>query len=154
MLRRATLLLLANTWTVVHASALQAPAEHAPFARFAVSRSEPSEAPPDDDDPWRLSTELGAPAWLTFDAEQRTRYQRLGEDFRANQSGSNEQVMLRTLLRAIVRQEQFSLVTELQDSRSLGASDGEFVNTAVVNPVELLQAHVALTFDDVIDATD
>ena len=113
-----------------------------------------AQPPTDEDAPWRLGPALGAPEWLTLEGSQQWRFETLDEDFRANRSGHNQLIALRTLLKAVVRQEQFSLVAEFMDARQIGAPSKGFLSTAIVNAAELLQAHVALTFDDVFGAGD
>ena len=74
------------------------------------------------------------PDWLKLDGETRARFETLGGQFRANGSGGDQLLALRTLLRAQVQvptsavqdnhAPAFSLGIELQDSRTYLGDDG------------------------------
>jgi len=134
--------------------------EGEPAAGITLPREAPaaSESPLDsassEDGPWRLGEALGAPPWLTIEGRQRARFESLDEDFRSNRNGHNQLFAFRTLLKATVRQEEFELTGELQDSRQYGAPSKGQLGTSIVNAVELLQAYVALEFEDAFGAGD
>ncbi len=106
----------------------------------------------------------GAPVWawetlridqaipsqsVSLQLAQRTRYESLGEQFRVNQSGSADALVLRTLVHARAMPTAWLTVgAELQDSRA-PVSSNTVLNTGVVNPVELLRAYLELRHSDV-----
>lgn len=76
-------------------------------------------------------------------AEQRTRFEHLGSDYRANATGDATGLSLRTLLAAQVGRGGVRVSLELEDSRAY-ASDGAPLNTTDVDALELLQASMTL----------
>ncbi len=91
---------------------------------------------------WRAHDALGLP-WLRFGLEHRSRFEHLENDFRSSNPGDATAVSLRTLLSAELRFLSFVVGAELQDSRAW-AAEGTPLNTTIVNPVEILQAHGGL----------
>lgn len=92
--------------------------------------------------PWRVSDALGLPQWLSLDGSFRARYETLAPQYRATHTGSDQVFVTRTTLKAGIHRGEFSVVGEMIDSRAALDDDGSFLNTTVVNPVELLQAYV------------
>ena len=91
------------------------------------------------------------PDWLKLDGETRARFETLGGQFRANGSGGDQLLALRTLLRAQVQiptsaaQDNhvpaFSLGIELQDSRTYLGDDGTPLSSSYANPMDVLQLY-------------
>ncbi len=103
-------------------------------------------APAAAEAPWRLDDLLGLPEALSVSLVQRTRYEYLDDPFRPRSDAADQIVALRTLLH--VRFQPLPWLTlggELQDSRAFVHDASSFLNTGVVNPVELLQAYVELS---------
>lgn len=100
-------------------------------------------APPKADAPWRLHEALGAPAWLRFGLEYRTRFEHLQDDFRSTATGNATALSLRTLVPVELTLASAVVGAELQDSRAFASSTTP-LNTTIVNPVELLQAYGGL----------
>ena len=92
--------------------------------------------------PWRAQDALGLPAWLSLEGAFRARYETLGPQYRASHTGSDQVFVTRTTLKAGLHYGEFSLVGEMIDSRAALDDNGSFLNTTVVNPVELLQGYV------------
>lgn len=103
--------------------------------------------------PWRLSGALESPAWLRFGLEQRTRFERLKDDFRATHAGDSTGVLLRTLLDVQLVSGPFTADVELIDARAY-TTDGTPLNTTLIDPLDVLQAHGRLRAADVLAAGD
>jgi len=104
-----------------------------------------------DDEPWRADTALGTPDWFSISGEQRTRYSHLSNQFRAGLDNNDQAISLRSLLRIDLRLNQaVKLVTEFQDARAYLTDQNSAASTTVVNAAELLQAHMALSMQDVL----
>lgn len=95
-------------------------------------------------EPFRLAEHL--PPWLRLSLEVRARYELLGNDFRANAPATEHAFALRTSLPVEVRLEPLVVGVELLDAR-LSATDGTPLNTTLSNPLDVLQAWVALRGD-------
>lgn len=105
------------------------------------------------DRPWRLYEAIGAPSWLRFGLEQRTRFEHLQDDFRASSTGNSTALSLRTLLSAELRFAPVVVGAELQDSRAY-ATEKTPLNTTIVDPVEILQAYAGLRHDGLFASGD
>ena len=83
---------------------------------------------------------------ISFDwsAEHRTRYQSLSDQFRNNLDGSDQAIVLRTLIAGEAKAGIITLGGEFQDSRSYLDDEDSAVGTNVVNAAEILQAYLAL----------
>jgi len=88
------------------------------------------------------------PAVFSLSGDHRTRYERLGDQFRAGLDGDARALMLRTRVSAELDLRHFRLRAELQDSRSYLADSVAAVTTSMVNPLELLQAHIEIPLGD------
>lgn len=88
------------------------------------------------------------PAVFSLSGDHRTRYERLSDQFRDGLDGVARALMLRTRVSAELDLGSFRLRAELQDSRSHLADSVAAVTTSMVNPLELLQAHVEIPLDD------
>ena len=127
------------------------PTALAPLA--AAQSAAPSATPPRATDspassklePWRLKTALDLPAWLTLSGTQRTRFEYLDGQFRADSASktyddSDHLFALRTTLRADVRLESFLATAELMDARQYEADAGSALDTTTVDAAEFVQA--------------
>lgn len=86
-----------------------------------------------------------APAQLTVSGEARLRYETLDGQFRAGGSGSDQLLLMRTL---VLTEADFGPVDfglELQDSRTYLGDEGTPLGTSVTNPLDVLQAYVRLS---------
>ncbi len=101
---------------------------------------------PDEPRPWRASEAAGL-SWLRFGLEHRARYEHLAPDFRKEATGDASGLMLRTSLWAQARWETLVVGAELLDARAF-ATESTLLTTSVANPLELLQATVALRDTD------
>lgn len=95
--------------------------------------------------PWRAQEALGAPAWLRFGLEHRSRFENLHDDFR--QGAGSEDLrgyFTRSFLSAEVGAGRpVAVVAELEDARAW-TREGTPLNSGLVDALELLQAHVRL----------
>lgn len=89
------------------------------------------------------------PPVFSLSGDHRTRHERLSNQFRAGLDGIARALMLRTRVSAGLDAGRFRLQAELQDSRAHLADSVTALTTSMVNPLELLQAHVEIVFDDV-----
>ena len=110
--------------------------------------------PPDEPAPWRAADALQSPEWLRFGLTQRTRYEHLFESFRPGRPGDGGLLSFRTHLSAELRPGPMRLGVELLDSRAYLDSDVSAPTTGEVNPLEPLQAYVALELNDALTAGD
>lgn len=95
------------------------------------------------DDSLSLNAAIGLLDWLSITGEHRSRYETLNSQFRANSSGSDQILSLRTLVQTeITLNKNFTIKTELQDSRAELADEGSRMNNTIVNIAELLQAYL------------
>lgn len=109
---------------------------------LAVLLSLPCAAAPNPA-PWRAFDAAGSPEWLRFGLEHRLRYEHLESDFRATARDDSSGLFLRTLLQAELDVSPVTVGAEFQDARAF-ATDETPLSTALVNPLELLQAHLTL----------
>ena len=94
---------------------------------------------------WRLGEAVGLPDRIELSITHRTRYEYLGDQFRAGREGSDEIAALRTLVHARVRvADWLRLGGEFQDSRVLGEDSNSALDTTHVNSTELLRAYAEL----------
>ena len=97
--------------------------------------------------PMRLNDLLGPSQWIQLSGRQRTRFESLHGQFRADPaSGSRpdneDQWFLRTSLRCDVTFERLGGTVELLDSRAYGGSNRSQTNTGFVNTTDVLQGYV------------
>lgn len=100
--------------------------------------------------PWRIDSALRTPGWLDISGEQRSRYETLDGQFRLGRQGSDQALALRTLLLTQFKAEPGALVFELLDSRQYLSDSGSPIDTTMVNPIDVLQAHVRWDAGDLI----
>jgi len=94
------------------------------------------------DDSLSLNAAISLPDWLSITGEHRSRYETLNSQFRANSSGSDQILSLRTLVQTELHlNKNFQIKAELQDSRAELADQGSRMNNTIVNTAELLEAH-------------
>jgi hypothetical protein len=99
--------------------------------------------------PWRLEEALKLPERLLLEADFRTRYEYLDNQFRADVPGSDQLLALRTRIRARLGiTDWLGVGAEFQDSRAYLADSNTPVGTSEVNAAELLRAYLEFTFDD------
>ena len=84
---------------------------------------------------------------FSLSGDHRTRHERLSNQFRAGLDGVARALMLRTRVSAALDVGHFTLRAELQDSRAHLADSVTALTTSMVNPLELLQAHVEIPLD-------
>ena len=96
-------------------------------------------------EPWRLDDAVGLPERIELSIEHRTRYEFLGDQFRAGLRGSDEIAAIRTTVHARVRiTDWLRLGAELQDARAIGEDGNTALNTGTVNTTELLRAYAEI----------
>jgi hypothetical protein len=98
---------------------------------------------------WRAHDALGAPAWLSFGLEHRSRVEYLQGDFRATATGDSAGLLMRTLLSAGLKLDPFVANVELIDARAY-TLEGTPLNTTLIDPIDLLQANVGLRFSSLL----
>ncbi len=127
----------------------------------AVPPPAPAEAPPPaaapakptSDKPWRAYEALGAPVWLRFGLEQRTRFENLQNDFHDKATGHSRALALRTLLSAELRVAPLVVGAEVMDGRAY-ANDETPLNTTILDPLDVLQAYAGLRFEGLLAKGD
>jgi hypothetical protein len=92
---------------------------------------------------WRLAEAAGLPEWASLTGSFRVRYENLEGQYRAGRTGSDQILVMRSLLHGTLRGAGFRVGAELQDSRQELADSGTPLSASIVNSAELLQAYVA-----------
>lgn len=87
------------------------------------------------------------PSWLSIRLTQRSRFEYLDEQFRQARGGPEQGLALRTHMRAAVSIGPARFTVELLDARMYFVNDKAALNSGLINPVEVLQANVALGGD-------
>jgi hypothetical protein len=101
------------------------------------------------DDSLSLNAAIGLPDWFSITGEHRSRYETLNSQFRANSSGSDQILSLRTLVQTELHlNKNFKIKAELQDSRAELSDLGSRMNSSIVNTAELLQAYINWKTED------
>jgi hypothetical protein len=90
---------------------------------------------------FRLEDAAGAPDWLTLKGETRVRYESLDGQFRAGREGSDQLLLLRTLLLAEADAGSVSFGVEFQDSRTYLGDSGTPLSSSFANPLDVLQLY-------------
>jgi hypothetical protein len=101
-------------------------------------------------EPFSLESSLGTPDWLDLGFENTTRYESLDNQFRSGYTGSDQILLIRSLLNVGVKFGNYGLVTEFIDCRQELADSGTRLTTSLVDPTDILQAYASATFKDVI----
>jgi hypothetical protein len=98
---------------------------------------------------WSLNDAI-MPEGTSLEVNHRTRYEFLNDDFRVTSGGDTDVVVFRTLIHGRVALPYgLTAGAELQDSRAEQNAD-TFLNTTIVNAVELLRAYLELDREDVL----
>lgn len=133
------------------AASLLAQSPDTPPAKAAAPNAPAAEAKP-----WRLQDRVGGPSWLRISGEQRTRYETLDHEFRfrtpragatppvQGYSDTADMLVLRTSLLLEAKGDTVGGVVELMDSRQYGAGENSFLDSTMVNTLDVLQAYVDL----------
>ncbi len=100
--------------------------------------------------PLAVSAQDSSGDWLTFGFEQQTRMQVLDGQFRAGLNGDDQALEWRNLLSAEADFAGFSVVAELADMRTYFSDSDTPLDTTITNPLDILQAHVAVPLTDVL----
>ena len=99
-----------------------------------------------DNKPWRLQSLLGLPSGLSFWGEHRAHYESIDNQFRAGSVGSDQSLLLRTLLNAKWQaSDRFKIHLEMIDSRVLLNDIGSRLSNNYINAAELLQGYIGWT---------
>ncbi|MEL8055115.1 MAG: alginate export family protein [Pseudomonadota bacterium] len=99
------------------------------------------EIPAGAEQAFRLEPAVRAPDWLTLKGEVRVRYESLDGQFRAGRDGSDQLLLLRTLLLAEADTGPVTLGVELQDSRTYLGDAGTPLSSSFANPLDILQLY-------------
>ncbi|WP_317930774.1 alginate export family protein [Halioxenophilus sp. WMMB6] len=85
-----------------------------------------------------------------FHGETRLRFEHLDEQFRNNQTGSDQALLARTLLGASASSGGWTLAGEIIDARELGniAKEDSNLNTSTIDPLDILQLNVQYQAND------
>jgi hypothetical protein len=101
---------------------------------------------------WTLNEAL-LPKGISLTVNHRTRYEFLNDEFRTTRNGDTDVVVFRTLVHGRVDLPYgLTAGAELQDSRAEQNSD-TFLNTTIVNAVELLQGYLEYQRPDTFGGT-
>lgn len=81
-----------------------------------------------------------------INGETRLRFEHLDGQFRIGQNGSDQALMMRTLLKAGLKYERWSVNTEIIDARSIAGIDDDDtnLNNGTNNPSDILQFYLGL----------
>lgn len=91
-----------------------------------------------------LDKALGAPDWLKVDLTHRTRYESLHNQPNAARRGDDQLLSLVTFLKVEAGGDGARIVGELVDARGYLGDSGSGVSNGTVDPLDLLQLHLAL----------
>jgi hypothetical protein len=119
-----------------------------PLVAAALVSAAPALA--EDAEGWRLDEALGTPNWLTVSGSHRIRHETLNNQFRPGMTGSDQAIVVRTLLRADLHFGTLGFVGEFEDSRGWLMDDGSAISSSMINSAELLQGYARLRFDDLL----
>jgi hypothetical protein len=81
---------------------------------------------------------------LTWAVSERVRYSSLSNQFRPGLTGNDQAIVYRTLLKSEYAWKHVTLGAELQDVRAYLTDSASNVSTALVNPLDALQAYIVL----------
>jgi hypothetical protein len=97
---------------------------------------------------WRLAETAGIPNRTFLSGSFRVRYENLNGRYRLGRSGSDEVLVLRTLLHGGIDLGNVRIGAEIEDSRQEMGDSGTPLSATLVNTAELLQAYFEWTVDD------
>ena len=103
--------------------------------------------------PWRAWSALDGPAWLDVQLSQRTRFEGISADPRAEQGSDPRGLMSRTLLRAELRRPMVEGALEIQDARAF-ATAATPRSTGLVNTLEPIEAWLGVRLRGVFSEGD
>lgn len=92
---------------------------------------------------WNLHDTLNLPQWLDASLEQRTRYETMDGNFKANGRGGDQQIALQTALWLQAHISKFRIGAEFLDARALGADSGSGVNNTHADTADFIQGYAA-----------
>lgn len=92
---------------------------------------------------WNLRDALGFPEWLALSLEQRTRYESMDGNYRANSQGGDQQIALQTDFWLQANWGAFRFGAEFLDARALAADIGSGVNNTHADIADFLQGYAA-----------
>ena len=95
---------------------------------------------------WASTANAAKPEWLTIEGESRARFEVLDGQFRADRTGGDQLLALRSLILAEVNTGPLIVGAELQDSRTYAGDTGTPLTSSVANPLDVLQLY--LRFED------
>ncbi|MCA9539428.1 MAG: alginate export family protein, partial [Myxococcales bacterium] len=99
-------------------------------------------------EPLRLQRAPAGEDGIDVIVTQRTRYERLWQQFRAGAVGADHALAMRTGVAAEARFAPLAIGLEVVDARQYLADGTPPVDTSQVNPLDVLQAYVGLTVAD------
>ncbi len=97
---------------------------------------------------WRLNEAAGLPEWFSLSGEHRSRFENLDEQYRGSGNGGDQALVFRTLVKGEIQLGAAAFVGEMIDSRAELADSGTTLNTTIVNPTDLLQAHIQIPMNN------
>lgn len=99
---------------------------------------------------WRLAETASIPDGTFLSGSFRLRYENLDGRYRSGRSGSDEVLVLRTLLHGEIDLGNVRIGAEIEDSRQEMGDSGTPLSATLVNTAELLQAYFEWTVDDLL----
>lgn len=110
-------------------------------------------AAPAEREPWRLQEAMNAPRWLEVSVDNRLRFEALSESFRSQDGEAEVALFNRLLIGAGIRVDDFTLRTEILDSRGHFFTDLE-TSVFLENRFDLLSLRVDGVFRGVFEPDD
>lgn len=104
-------------------------------------------------EPFRIEKALGTPEWFDISFENTSRYESLDNQFRAGYTGSDQILLIRSLLSLGVSSGGFGFKTEFIDCRQELADSGTRLTSSIVDTTDIIQAYATATFKDVADGS-
>ncbi len=89
------------------------------------------------------------PDFLSLEAEQQSRMQFLDGQFRAGLDGSDQAMEVRTIVKATMDFDKFTVVSEFADMRAIFADQGTPLDNTIVDPLDILQLNLRFPLSNI-----
>lgn len=92
--------------------------------------------------PWRVNETFDLPEWLKVSGNSRARFESTNGVLAGSGSGSDQALLFRTRIKAVIHRGELDIVAEFADSRQQIADDNSKVTSSMVNTLSTAQAYV------------